>query len=194
MERSTLGETLLELPSHGDRQLQIAFEWQVDRYEHALQVRRDGGPPAAILVSSSAGGQAEWPSSPPFQQLAIEQQAAGPVALLIGMAGKSHWSASIEPLPQLVGFRFDVACRVTARPTQLLSTYRVPPAGRIEAVSPRRLSVIAESCTMQFELGDHGDLEATASAESLAVRADVDGPIPGTRRWVYEVWLENALD
>jgi hypothetical protein len=43
------------------------------------------------------------------------------------MAGRSHWSLSIEPLADRVGFRFDAACRIGGPPAWLGHTWRIIP-------------------------------------------------------------------
>lgn len=76
---------------------------------------------APCLLESLEGQSGDiWPASPPMQQLLIESRAeAGHVALLVGMAGRSHWSLSVEPLADRVGFRFDAACRLSGPPEWL---------------------------------------------------------------------------
>ncbi|HEY2894185.1 MAG TPA: hypothetical protein VGJ16_08235, partial [Pirellulales bacterium] len=83
-----------------------------------------------------------WPSSPPFQSATYEQKPDGPVILLVGMAGKSHWSASVE-LDRADGhIRFDVACRAMAPPKDALgSRYRAVPGF---AANDLGLEVVAE--------------------------------------------------
>ena len=106
--------------------LQIEFFRQGDRYAHRISLAGDDRP-VELLVSVEGGGHVDgpnpnrpdcdyaddaWPASPPFQELRIEPRSDGrQVALLVGMAGRSHWSASVEADPQLGRFTFDVACR-----------------------------------------------------------------------------------
>ena len=103
--------------------LQVDFFWQRDRYAHRI-LAGVGGRELKLLESVEGSDQQDWPPSPPLQQLSIEQPRPGEhVALLVGMAGKSHWSVSVEPLAGKAGFLFDVACRRSA-PGRLASTYR----------------------------------------------------------------------
>src|SRR5262245_46882266 len=46
-------------------------------------------------------------------------------ALLVGMAGRSHWSGSIEATPASAEIVFDLACRHSGAPQELGSRYRV---------------------------------------------------------------------
>ena len=67
-----------------------------------------------MLESVEGSASDDWPASPPLQNLSIEELAPGRrAALLVGMAGRSHWSASIEPVPGQAALLFDVACRTS---------------------------------------------------------------------------------
>lgn len=102
--------------------LVLDFTWQGDRYAHRLSL--DGPDGARLLCESVEGDSAEeWPPSPAFQQLLVEPRGASAVALLVGMSGASHWSASIEPVPGSAAFLFDVACRIKRPPVRLGSRY-----------------------------------------------------------------------
>jgi hypothetical protein len=79
----------------------------------------------AVLESLEGTPDEAWPSSPPFQSATYEQKPEGPVILLVGMAGKSHWSASVELEGSDGQIRFDVACRAMHPPKEALgSRYR----------------------------------------------------------------------
>lgn len=105
--------------------VRLEFRWIGDRYGQIIsriQPKRD----REILLESREGLPAdEWPPSPPLQTLSIEKLTDGrTVALLVGMAGRSHWSASIEPVANRAGLIFDIACRHSTRPNSLGSVYR----------------------------------------------------------------------
>ena len=135
-----------EIPSTGDR-LQVAgpagstlvagFLHVRDRIWHSLVVENDrpgpGGLIALLFSNEGAGGEA-WPGSAPLQSVSFEEQPGGRrVALLVGMAGRSHWSASIEESPSDGSLIFDYACRASQRPEFLGSTYRLPQGVDLEA-------------------------------------------------------------
>ena len=118
--------------------LRLRFVRLGDRVHHTVEWL-DPAMAATALIESREGqasaGQTSaglssdnWPASPPLQQLLIEPRGvAGHVALLVGMAGRSHWSLSIEPLADRVGFRFDAACRIGGPPAWLGHTWRIVP-------------------------------------------------------------------
>ena len=105
------------------RDLRVVFEWHGDRFGHFIQ-RHMLGRWITVLGSLEGTPNDEWPLSPPLQTLHIEERPDGPVALLIGRAGSSHWSTSILALTDRGGFLFDLACRAQVRPVQLVATYR----------------------------------------------------------------------
>jgi hypothetical protein len=122
----------VEVPHVGT--LSLVFERRGDRLAHAIWLKplngngqQTGEPPTLLLLESVEGSSDDhWPASPPLQSLSIESFVPGTsVALLVGMAGNSHWSASIEPCREPTGFLFDLACRTTASAAFLGSTYRL---------------------------------------------------------------------
>lgn len=109
------------------------FFWSGDRFAHRIQLVVDGRQ-QPWLASLEGSPQDSAPPSPAFQQLARERHGATEVLLLVGMAGGSHWSGSIEADVSRRALVFDIACR-TPRPSALGSGYEQLSscsAGRIE--------------------------------------------------------------
>jgi hypothetical protein len=95
-------------------QMRVQFAWQGDRYAHAIEVSH-GGSWREVLRSVEGVADEAWPASPPLQSLTLEDRAGGGrVGLLVGMAGKCHWSASIALESSTAGVHFEIACRVGA--------------------------------------------------------------------------------
>jgi hypothetical protein len=122
----------LEVRSAHGAGLRLEFVQLADRFQHVVSLL---GPSATVrpeqIIARSAEGDSgdPWPPSPPLQSLSIETLADGKrVALLVGMAGRGHWSASIETDEQGPAIVFDVACRSSVRPEKLLSCYECGPA------------------------------------------------------------------
>jgi hypothetical protein len=126
--------------------LRIEFSWRTDRYGHTVSRIDDAGSIVPLLDSIEAGNQNDWPHSPPLQTLTFEELPDGRrVALLLGMAGRSHWSVSIEPLAGEAKVVVDVACRHATTPASLGSRYRrVSPAGRSCPVRESEIAAVSD--------------------------------------------------
>lgn len=156
--------------------LRIEFIRLADRYGHVISIIELGGLVRPILESMEGSPTDDWPPSPPLQNLSIEELAPGRrAALLVGMAGRSHWSASIEAVPGQAALVLDIACRTGDR--------GVSPGSRYRVLSPEapQLAVIAElACTVRPE-GE--DLIAIVPGETGS---------SGTIRWKYRISLLRA--
>ena len=88
----------------------LVFEQHADRIQHRIEVAT-GGEWRTLIESVEGEASLWWPPSPPLQSLHVETRPTGNVALLVGMEGRSHWSASIEIADQGAEAVFDIACR-----------------------------------------------------------------------------------
>ncbi len=105
--------------------LRVAFRRVADRYAHVIEAVR-GSALVTIAESLEGTGETDWPPSPALQQLHFETRADGSrLALLVGRAGGSHWSLSVEAKPDSPRVTFDVACRLRESPLLLGSEYRL---------------------------------------------------------------------
>jgi hypothetical protein len=170
-----------------------------DRYAHVVLVESSGE--YVPLVQSVEGtAKEEWPPSPPLQEMLVQPHArGGETALLVGMAGGSHWSAGIE-LPNSGPLAIDVACRVGKKPGPLASglltsEYLLAPEVRLQTDGPAPCpcgSLVFPGGAVRVELQSPDAREiavapatrAGAPAMSLIVRA-APGPWPRTIRWRY---------
>lgn len=129
--------------------LRMDFHRTGDRLAHRIWLKSGPATAAAgpsdpleetLLLESLEGTNSEdWPASPPWQQLDWHSlPGRGQAALLVGLAGRSHWSASIEPVK--CGWVLDIACRVKSAPqgcrlaTRLGSSYRLVAARELVAL------------------------------------------------------------
>jgi hypothetical protein len=102
----------------------VVFTWQADRWGHAVSI--DGRPLADSLEDTADGRDGTWPASPPLVELSTVETPAGPAILAVGLAGRSHYSASISPHPvEPDTLLVEIACRIKEPPTWLGSTYAV---------------------------------------------------------------------
>jgi hypothetical protein len=169
--------------------LRVRFERRGDRYGQLIDVA-EGGAWAACLESIEGDGDDPWPPSPPLQQLSIEELSPGRlVALMVGMAGKSHWSVSVECAPTCTSLIFDVACRLARQPRLLASSYRCLQASSLRTCDPSRLLVAdgaAEVVVQPVAGSAPAFLEATSAG--FAVRVGPKGLCQQTTiRWRYRV-------
>jgi hypothetical protein len=154
--------------------LRIEFVWSADRYCHRILASSPG---VDCALSSREGKPDEtWPPSPAFQSLHVEDRPGGVrIAMLVGMAGRSHWSMSVESDVARSRFVFDVACRVSEHPHWLGNSYDIPPpddgatsALQIEPMLP---------ATFMFENPRLAIINPPSGA----------GPLPRTIRWSYTI-------
>ena len=106
-----------------DGRLRVEFHWQRDRFIQRLFVD-------SVEAGNSIEGDAEesWPSSPPLQQLSLEDINGSSVILGVGAAGRGHWSISVEIDNQsdvAEAIKFELACRSKEQPPFLGSSYRL---------------------------------------------------------------------
>jgi hypothetical protein len=115
----------IETTESDGRRLRVEFRWRGDRFGHLISVANSSGETIAVLESVEGTPDDAWPPSPALQSLSIENHPQGPVALLVGMAGASYWSASIEALLSPSAIRFGIACRLKNEPHWLGSRYQL---------------------------------------------------------------------
>ena len=161
--------------------VRVVFFHDGDRIAHRVEVRDDATSGWATAFTSLEGRADEtWPASPPVQQLHVEQRPTGPIVFLIGMAGKSHWSAAVETAADRQRIQFDVAVRFQARPEQLGSAYAI-----VESFHGSRPRLVAEAATI-IDAADHHH-------HAPRVRPAIEFPTPpATLGWKYAVF--NGID
>ena len=173
--------------------LRVQFERCKDRYAH--RVFLDSKQRSELLLESIEGSdQDPWPVSPPFQQLSFQEQSnALNVALLVGMAGKSHWSMSVEVAADRPALIFDVACRCQQPAERLMSRYRISlaclptsdPHTALFDVSGCKCSLLTET------VDDSLPAQIQSSNQEISiVAATLSGEeLPTTVRWKYKICL-----
>jgi hypothetical protein len=192
----------------GCGKLRIEFQRAKDRWGHVIGLADVQG---FHLLARSVEGKPDdlWPASPALQELHLEDRADGQVAFLTGMAGSSHWSASIACEPAYNRATFDFACRCKQPPTWLGSLYQISEGvavwhqeSRMELKLPQSDSRLIVSTTSSLGFvpqfpADRGNSRSIAFAESghglqqtlFIAPATLDA---GTIRWIYSLALEDA--
>jgi hypothetical protein len=172
--------------SAGD--LRVEFVRGADRYRHAI-VEGAAEPTRPLLSSIEGLADDDWPASPPLQELHVEKRGEGrKVALLVGRAGHSHWSLSVEVDGSQQTLLFDVACRSLAASDGLSSSYRLVEAG-FAASLPASDRVALSS---KFDLHVlEGELQvAGADKRILRIAPPLESTAGGkilTFRWRYRI-------
>ena len=167
---------------HG-RGLRVTFVWQRDRFAHQVAaVHADRTVP--LLVSVEGSDQDNWPPSPALQSVHIEDRpTANQVALLVGMAGTSHWSASVEIDTDRTSVLFDVACRVKDKPLRVGSRYCI-------AELPTDIDVQIDAAGQEFD-----KLIVQRSQDKIDLVVSLTSAVlPTTLRWQYRVVVQRSID
>lgn len=130
--------------------LRLELRREGDRFHHRVwAVHADGE--ALLLESVESAADEVWPTSPPLQELHLESRPGGQeLALLVGMAGRSHWSLSVALDAAAGRLSFDVACRVRGAAGHLGSAYRSPLAWQRRPATGE-LEALAGLHTARFE-------------------------------------------
>ena len=178
--------------------LSIRFVWHVDRYAHTIALV-EAGRIVPVLASVEGADDDLWPPSPPLQSLNLQEEATGGrAALLVGMAGRNHWSMSAvatggerssDP-PTIV---LDVACRLHQQGEALASAYRSMVAAAVEpAGQVARLDIAGCRCELEMlSAGDAtGSLQTSEAGLSIMAPPDEspsESSSPTTIRWKYRV-------
>jgi len=176
-------------------ELQVRFSRSGDRYAHRI-LFVDGEQETVILTSVEEDDDDHWPPSPPLQQLTTEDRNNGrPVALLVGMAGRTHWSVSVEPHQSAPLLLFDVACRFHEQPTRLGTNYRCTTPMQLDESGGRvDISLAGHVCRLSTDETSVPDPPRLLAEEnSIAIKPPhSDGPLPQTARWTYRIEVNPA--
>lgn len=169
--------------------LGVRFFAAGDRFAHIISLRNREQ--SQVFFESVEGGPDDaWPSSPPLQSVIIEKPSASRrLAMLLGMAGQSHWSLAVELLTSADGewLIFDFACRAPQPPEFVGSRYRFGPLVRWNKEEwPMMPSGQVRLRTDDYTalLRPHG-----SPNEMVMIPRTAQGSIafPATLRWKYSI-------
>ena len=165
--------------------LQVEFLRPSDRWQHVISLAKPVPDRpltfVPLFVSLEGAAQDAWPASPVLQNLHFEQLSDNRrAALLVGMAGRSHWSASIEAAGEGCAVLFDIACRVSQTAEFLGSTYEVSSEFQSAA---HRTTVVGE------QAGDFAPPQIEVREQRLAIVSSTRAE--RTIRWKYRIAVEG---
>jgi hypothetical protein len=168
--------------------LRLTFNWFEDRFSHQVEWC-DGDRDIVLLKSLEGNPDESWPLSPPFQQVEPHSIGDGTKSLLaIGLAGTSHWSASVEQvgkdrLENESRIRIDVACRMKSRAPMLGSTYDYFEGASLQSTDRGLLLKSVPDVALQVATSG----QITQSGRSLTIAPlQIPAENPATARWVYD--------
>ncbi|MHB8972938.1 MAG: hypothetical protein ACYC3X_08485 [Pirellulaceae bacterium] len=151
-----------------------------------------------LLASVEGDERQAFPPSPPLQQLAFTELGGGRrAALLIGMAGRNHWSLSAEAGADERLIRWEVACRAPQADCPALgSVYQMLGSWQLSADADSAVVAVDRyRCCLRPLPCPGSDRAALLSVQRdrLAVfppaLADVS-----THRWQYELLLAHGVE
>ncbi|MCE9554753.1 MAG: hypothetical protein K8T91_15465, partial [Planctomycetes bacterium] len=163
--------------------LRLSFHAFGDRLAHTVGLVV-GNRVVPLLASVEGTPADDWPPSPPLTTIELSSQAGVQHALLLGMAGRSHWSVAVVLNEAARRLEFEIATRMKEPATLLGSAYRT--------------MVAARSHREGVELAVDGEtIRVEAPSQQPAVRVTPDGlnvpvelpagPFPQTVRWSYAI-------
>lgn len=171
---------IIRVPAGG---VGVEFWREADRYRHEITVVTAAAP--RVCLSSLEGtADTEWPPSPPLQEFHLEPRPGGKqVALLVGRAGRAHWSLSVEADSSREALLFDVACRSNCEAEHLRSSYCLSDECRWDKGRILFSRYELEAWTSEIHFDAAGGL-------SIGPRLDIadEGKVR-TLRWRYQIRL-----
>jgi hypothetical protein len=178
--------------------LRVGFHWHTDRFAHSIGVL-DEGRLVPLMASIEGSASDRWPPSPPIQSVHTEQHGNETVLMLLGMAGHSHWSASVQLDRERQTAKFDVACRIksddeTSAATTLGSQYRTMTDPVTGDAGDVRIHVGGRgACVKPMADDDSPQTELCGSADGLLIKPvfQID-QLPCTIRWRYKITAQTA--
>ena len=185
-------EIVLRSPTIGGRCLELVFSKIDDRWRHDLRLV-NGSTHTLLLRSSEGDGQQEWPPSPPLQDLDILGSKNGhDIVLAVGMSGKSHWSASIEPKQDALVF--DLACLARQQPVKIGSVYEVFPDESHQAnwaVDDGMARLVLDELTVEcYSATAHRACRISVDSRNLSIQPAVQSENPKiSTQWSYRFRL-----
>lgn len=172
--------------------IKLQFVRCQDRWKHRWILATEN---TEVLIMTSLEGtpDQELPPSAPLQEASRHCLEQGDAILCVGMAGKSHWSASfsVEGQGQDAVIKSDLAClqKTFGPDSRLGSTYTLDHSCQVQSIDKNRIEILLENQNMIafeslvgletiFKLNDR-TLSIVPGQESL-------NPVVATR-WGFEV-------
>lgn len=134
----------------------VEFTWAGDRWAHRT-IASGGADRGWHSVEGTDAGRVDprWPASPVLVELSRVMTAAGPAVVGVGLAGRSHFSATFAVEPDGNTLRVEVACRLHEPAGWLGSTYRC--GDRLVRIGPEATAgPLPRTVTWTYRVGPAG--------------------------------------
>ncbi len=183
--------------------LTVEFFHLADRLGHRF-VCREGGRRTCWLESIEGNALDHWPPSPALQEVYVETRPDGQrVAMSVGQAGSTHYSASFAQGDRSGSICVDVACRVKLAAGRLASSYRMPAGSRFDSQSNAVVDGSGQRCQIQAQSSGDEFCSVTQREDDplvIMVEGQIDSipqtqrpqtQRPQTQRWRYLIWVDR---
>lgn len=183
------------------KNFRVSCVWVGDRFAHRLEGQW-GDAWQSWLGSIEGDAENPWPPSAPIQELHRQDWMESDCLLGVGKAGHGHWSLSLEPLSDAVGFRFDMACRAKIGDGNATLTQTYQSLGQsnqpatVEMDSPAVMKIHPPELTqghLEWRVIEGGQLRSLSDAK-WALQVDLPQQAgTHTIRWIYELrWIQPS--
>ncbi len=176
----------VETLDEGGCGLRLVVSRQQDRSIHQVFVIQ--GQTSLPLIQSVEGQPSQrWPPSPPLQQIHFQTDSNGTqTVFLVGMAGSSHWSLSIQATQSPSALLFDAACRLVEPAGWLGSTYQSP--ADAQTIAQAASCLITHDCHLQLLQGHGAEAHLSLVDQLLKICAQpTSSQLPTTVQWKYRL-------
>ena len=187
---SSTPKTSLEILNSANNGVRIEFRWAEDRIAHSLFGVCNG---ETGLLLESIEGHADDLAAPSPALVELHQQEE--MIFLTGACSVGHWSMAVEPIrvEEMVGLKFDIACRVKSPVERLTSSYRIADSlnTKLSETQLNLCSSIGEYRLESLKLTDDDQLScniAQCDSKMQLMRKLSQDASPQTARWQYQVF------
>ena len=158
-----------------------------DRWSHQIFLI-DGDQENVLLTSIEGDGEQTWPASAPLQDISHHDLPGGEAILGVGMAGKSHWSASVS-VQQDTAIFFDMACLVKEPNAVVGSQYAVADGVEIESTDENILLKVGSNMIEIAPLRkDAQQTSLSFDTNTVAIKPSVNlNNATGSIRWCFHI-------
>jgi len=161
-----------------------------DRWSHQILMITEVEE-TVLLTSVEGTDQETWPASAPLQDISHHDLPTGQAILGVGMAGKSHWSASVSIEDDAAVF-FDMACLIKTENATVGSQYCVGPSVTVKTdENDIRLETGGKAILLRPHHPPEKRTKFAIEGTKLTVHPDVETKsLTGSVRWCFRFCTE----